>query len=323
MNTYQSGFHHEWQHLRDPHVRALAWILTSPGLLDSDSELWRDHLARLEWSGKDDLRLWLQQLDQQPAALHQALAVHKHRRLGHYAENLLAFYLRHQGLLYAHGLQVHELGTTVGEFDFLLHHAKDLLHWEIATKFYLLEAGDVAEHVPDLYDYLGPNLADTLGSKMEKIFHQQLALALHPQAQQLLPKKVVDARALVKGWLFYGQATMALPVIAGISPEHCRAYWWTLDEVEKLAIPCALILARLAWLAPAQCYLDDDGLMSKEVLQEVLARHFLNDQSPVMLAIMSKHGSLMQEFCRGMVVPNDWLARAQQKRSSLRLVTNK
>ncbi|WP_295751359.1 DUF1853 family protein [Undibacterium sp.] len=316
METYQARFHHEWQHLQDVHVRALAWILTSPGLLDRACELWRDKIVDLNLPEKSKLDAWLQQLDRQPTALHEALALHKHRRLGHYAENLLAFFLHHQGLLYAHGLQVHERGTTVGEFDFLLHQGEDLLHWEIASKFYLLVAEKGGTRAPDLYDYLGPNLADTLGSKMGKIFQQQLGLAQHPEAQKLVPKQVLEARALVKGWLFYRAETIASPFIAGVAPDHCRAYWWTLDEIEQLAIPYALLLPRLEWLAPAQC--GHDAVMLKDDLKEVLKRHFLSDQSPVLLAIMSKYGNCMQEICRGMVMPNDWLDRAQQKQASLR-----
>jgi hypothetical protein len=315
METFQARFHHEWQHLQDPHVRSLAWILTSPGLLARHSPLWQEQVASLALPDMPSLRVWLALLDQQPSGLHEALNLHKQRRLGHYAENLLGFYLRHHGLLYAHGLQVHDKGGgggTVGEFDFLLHQADDLLHWEIATKFYLLETGTELTHAPDLYDYLGPNLADTLGSKMEKIFRQQLLLSQHPEAQKILPKKVVAAKALIMGWLFYRQSQMASGLIEGLSAAHCRGYWWTLDEIEQLAIPHALILSRLEWLAPAQCA--PDAVMGKADLRQVLQRHFLGDKTPLMLAIMSRHGNVMQEFCRGMVVPDDWLARAGERR---------
>ena len=321
MENFQARFHHEWQHLQDAHVRSLAWILTSPGLLARHSPLWQEQIASLVLPDKASLHAWLLQLDQQPSALHEALNLHKQRRLGHYAENLLGFYLRHHGLLYAHGLQVHGKGGgggTVGEFDFLLHQADDLVHWEIATKFYLLETGADASHIPDLYDYLGPNLADTLGSKMQKIFHQQLVLSQHPEAQKILPKKVLAAQALIKGWLFYRQSQMAAGLIEGLAAEHCRGYWWTLSEIEQLAIPYALILPRLQWLAPAQCA--PDAVMEKGDLREVLQRYFLGDNTPVMLAIMSKHGKVMQEFCRGMVVPDDWLARAGEQRRRHRTV---
>lgn len=312
MNTCQSLFHQDWQHLHDPHVRALAWMLTSPGMLAKNSPRWQQKIAQIRLPDQIVLRTWLSQVDRQPAGLHQALALQRYRRLGHYAENLLAFYLQHEGILYAHGLQVHaEQAATVGEFDFLLYEPGGLLHWEIATKFYLLESGDHAGQTPDLYDFLGPNLADTLGAKMEKIFRQQLALSRHAAAQRVLPQKVIGAEALIKGWLFYPEGAMAKTVVEGLATDHCRGYWWTRDDLGHLAIPYALILERLQWLAPAQTW--PDLVLEKGDLLEALNRHFQNDSSPVMVAIMRRNGDVMQEFCRGMVVPNDWLSRARTK----------
>ena len=314
METFQTLFHQEWQHLHDPHVRSLAWILTSPSLLAMHSPIWQNQIANLMLPGKAELHAWLLQLDQYPTELHESLAIHKHRRLGHYAENLLAFYLTHQGILYAHGLQVHgDHAVTIGEFDFLLHQSNGLLHWEIATKFYLLvEGDDAAAHQLDLYDYLGPNLVDTLGAKMEKIFHQQLALSHHIASQKLLQKKVVAAQALIKGWLFYPRAAKDQNLVEGLAPDHCRGYWWTLDEIGHLSISYAMILDRLQWLAPAQTRLD--CVMEQDALHEVLRRHFQHDNSPVMLAIMHRRGDVMQEFCRGMIVSDDWPTRARAKR---------
>lgn len=312
MNTCQSLFHQEWQHLHDPHVRALAWMLTSPSMLAKHSPLWQKKIAQIRLPDQMALGAWLSEVDRRPTGLHQALALHKYRRLGHYAENLLAFYLQNQAILYAHGLQVHtEQAATIGEFDFLLYQPDGLLHWEIATKFYLLEAGDNPNHTADLYDFLGPNLADTLGAKMEKIFQHQLVLSQHAAAQKNLPQKVIGAEALIKGWLFYPEAAMANGALEGIASEHCRGYWWTLDEVARLAIPSALILERLQWLAPAQTRMD--LVLEKGNLLETLKRHFQQDNNPVMVAIMRRNGDLMQEFCRGMVVPDDWLLRARAK----------
>ena len=313
METYQALFHAEWHNLRDPHVRSLAWMICSPSILAKDSPVWKRQIADLVLPDQTKLRNWLADLDLRPTELHEALALHKHRRLGHYAENLLAFYLKHQNVLYAHGLQVHEDGiSTLGEFDFLLRLPEGLLHWEIATKFYLFEFGDDPAHQADLFDYLGPNLADTLGAKMDKIFNQQLALSQHPVAQKLLPERVMGARALIKGWLFYHYSTASLAVVEGIADPHCRGYWWTLDDVRQLSISHFLILERLQWLAPVQTNLSE--VMEKRQLQEALHRHFQCDNSPVMLAIMRKNGEVMQEFCRGMVVPDDWLLRAKEKR---------
>ena len=313
MENFQKLFHQQWQDLHDPHVRSLAWMLTAPSMLAKDSTVWHHQIANLILPEKSKLHAWLLALDQQPTELHEALALHKHRRLGHYAENLLAFYLKHAGLLYLHGLQVHEDNfSTIGEFDFLLNDPDGLLHWEIATKFYLFEPVNELSHQANLADYLGPNLADTLAAKMDKIFRQQLALSHHIAAQKLLPKRVIAAKALIKGWLFYRNQRLSQMPIEGIAEDHCRGYWWTLEDIDRLTIPYFLILERLQWLAPAQTR--HDMVMEQGQLHNAIFRHFQRDNAPVMLALMTKNGDVMQEYCRGMVVPNDWIARAGEKR---------
>ena len=318
METFQTSFHRQWQHLHDPHVRALAWLLTSPNLLDSNSVQWSHHIATLLIDDTDHVHDWLSGLDQHPSVLHQALEIHKHKRLGHYAEDLLAFYLQHQGKLHARNLQVNqENRQTMGEFDFLIQLPAGLLHWEIATKFYLFHCDEtISERVPDAYDFLGPNLADTLGAKMHKIIKQQLALSHNMTAKLMLSQPVMRAQALVKGWLFYHTSHQTHLTLEGIAPDHCRGFWWTLADLEKIAIPHALVLPRLAWLAPAQC--DEDQVLDRLALLETLHRQMQRDQMPVMVAIMSKHGAVMQEFCRGMVVPDDWRTRANEKQRQFR-----
>ena len=136
----QQAFHQHWAMLRNPHVRALAWLLTAPDLFDADASRWQARIARLPADVADAERDWLLQLDAEPQALEAFLNVHRFTRLGRYAENLLEWYFRHRGVLHAHGLQVRtpraEGGEdTVGEFDFLLDLDAGLTHWELATKF--------------------------------------------------------------------------------------------------------------------------------------------------------------------------------------------
>lgn len=320
--SYQYRFHQQWQHLRDPHVRALAWLLTAPELLSPHAPLWHGAIATPALPARPVLADWLAQLDSQPTPLHVALKLHKHHRLGLYAENLFDFYLRHFGRLYAHGLQVHDAhARTIGEFDFLVHDRYGLLHWELATKFYLfdLPAADAgAACQADLYDYLGPNLADTLGAKMKKILQQQLQLSAHPLAQALLPQAVVKAQALIKGWLFYRDIAQsrAERLATGIEPDHCRGHIWTVDEVEQLSFEQGMVLERLEWLAPAQ--VGEERIKGKTMLLDLLQRHFRADNAPQILTLMSPKGPLWQEFCRGMVVADDWWERAAQARLQLR-----
>ncbi|MBC3830278.1 DUF1853 family protein [Undibacterium amnicola] len=314
MNTYQDKFHREWSHLNDPHVRALAWLITSPDLLDKESAIWWRQIGSLETPDLSKVRTWLFNLDQHPSTLHEALKIHRFLRLGHYAENLLAFYFAHEGLLYGHGLQVHnEKAETIGEFDYLLFAQGGLLHLELATKFYLfhqpMTAHEHMRRLPDVYDYLGPNLNDSLGAKMQKILQRQLILSQHDSARKLIQTRVVAARALIKGWLFY-RSSEPKQLVPGIASNHCLGFWWTLAEFEQLAVPYALKLERLQWLAPAQVSLDE--VMDKSMILDTLQRYFHTDSTPVLVAIMKKNGDLMQEFCRGMVVPNDWPEKASQ-----------
>lgn len=309
MHTFQSGFHLEWSKLRDHHVRSLAWLLTSPDLLDSHSGVWLHQITTLPIHNKDKLRSWLFALDAQPTALHEAIKVHRFLRLGHYAERLLAFYFKHEGMLFGHGIQVHnEKLETIGEFDYLLYSGSELLHLELATKFYLFFQESSAQHPPNVYDCLGPNLNDTLGAKMQKILLRQLTLSQHEAARKLITQKIVSAKALIKGWLFYRITDKDQSGIQGVSPKHCMGFWWTLEEFEHLAIPSALVLERLHWMAPAQT--EPNDVMDKGMVVEYLQRHFVGDTTPVMVAIMRRNGELMQEFCRGMVVANNWPEKA-------------
>ncbi|MCE3605127.1 DUF1853 family protein [Massilia sp. P8910] len=302
--NYQAGFERRWGQLAQPHVRALAWLLHAPDLLDPADPHWEGKIASLGVlpAAVDD---WLLRLDSDPTPLLQALGTRNYTRLGLYAEKLMAFYFQEHGLLVAHGLQVRaSRNDTVGEFDFLLDHGDGgLEHIEFATKFYLLE-GEAASRFDT---FVGPNLADSLGAKMRKIFEKQLALGTHPAAQAVLPRPVTRARALVKGWLFYpGGAGQAME---GISGQHCRGFWCALDEVAALAPDAFVILPRLQWLAPFRAR-DDGALLSREQLQATLADKFATVPMPVLVAKVRAVDGGLVETGRGFIVPNDWRVRA-------------
>lgn len=345
--TYQTRFERTWGHLTRPHVRALAWLLDAPDLLDPSSPHWQNRIATL---GPVPAAAagWLAALERDPAPLDAALGGRFYSRLGLYAEKLMAFYFEQQGTLVAHGLQVRaNRNDTVGEFDFLLRHGGQLLHWEFATKFYLLDDTAGAASFNHL---VGPNLADTLGVKMRKTFAKQLELAYHPAAQPLLPQPVDLAQALVKGWLFYPQGSPH--ALAGISPGHCLGYWSTLSEFaagrDGAARPDQqyVVMPRLQWLAPLKVRLAAAGgehdaapapapgvhtaggparinsiaavdsavpLDAAQVAQAVLAR-FEQEMSPVMVASVVDRDGWLVERERGFVAPDDWRARAAARR---------
>ena len=308
-DNYQAQFARRWGHLRRPHVRALAWLLDAPGLLDPADPYWQGKIADPA-PATPEVAGWLARLDADPSALDAALGARTYTRLGLYAEKLMAFYYQQHGQLVAHGLQVRAArNDTVGEFDFLLDAGPGgVEHIEFATKFYLLE-GTAASRFDT---FVGPNLADSLGAKMRKIVDKQLALASHPAAQALLPRPVLRARALVKGWLFY-PAGSAGPM-EGIAALHCRGFWCALSEIGALEADAWVVLPRLQWLAPYQA--ESAGkVMSREGLQAVLALEFETLRAPVLVAAVRQDGEMVVETARGFIVPDDWRARAARRQA--------
>ncbi|HZW23439.1 DUF1853 family protein [Noviherbaspirillum sp.] len=304
--TYQEHFHQRWNFLTDPHVRTLAWLLDAPDLLDAAAAEWQGKIASIGPLDQRDIT-WLRELDRNPQALHDYLAIQPLTRLGRYAEKLMACYLEHSENLFAHGVQVRtEKNETVGEFDFLLRRGQGLVHWEFATKLYLLESSGRGRHA----DYfVGPNLADTLGVKVRKIMDRQLSLSQHPAAATLLPMPVTSAEALVKGWLFYQGRTPEAEHPQGVSHAHCRGFWCALQETEGLDAEAYAILPRLSWLAPAR--LAGGEGMDKEALRAKLEAHFHANSSPVLVALLRREGGVLLETDRGFVVPDDWRSRAE------------
>jgi hypothetical protein len=252
---------------------------------------------------------WLADVDYDPSALDAALGNRMYTRLGLYAEKLMAFYFEQRGQLVAHGLQVRaSRNDTVGEFDFLLDAGPHgLEHIEFATKFYLLE-GQAAQRFDEL---VGPNLADSLGKKMRKIMEHQLELGGHPAAQPVLPRPVVAARALVKGWLFYPLGTW--PSIAGISAQHCRGFWCSLDEIDQLAGDAFLMLPKLQWLPPFRAR-SATWILNRAELHAELSAQFEVNQAPVLVASVNETPAAIEEVERGFIVPNDWRDRAAARR---------
>jgi hypothetical protein len=304
-DSYQDYFERRWGHLRRARVRALAWLLDAPDLLDIHDPYWEGRIATLGPMTPETER-WLAELDADPAPLDAALGTRMMTRLGLYAEKLMAFYFAHQGRLVAHGLQVRaSRNDTVGEFDFLLDDGQGgVEHIEFATKFYLLQ-----EDAAGFDGFVGPNLADSLGRKMRKVFERQLSLGSHPAAQPLLPRPVSAARALVKGWLFYPAGVYRDRVRAGISARHCRGFWCALSELERLPGERFLVLPRLQWLPPFRAS-SATWMLDRGQLIAELEDHFANANGPVLVSLVREEPGRIVEFERGFIVPDDWGERA-------------
>jgi hypothetical protein len=312
--NYQARFERRWGHLRCARVRALAWLLDAPDLLDADDPQWGGRVATLGPVTPETGR-WLAELDLDLAPLDALLGTRPPTRLGLYAEKLMALYFAHQGRLVAHGVQVRAArNDTVGEFDFLLEdHDGDgpcrLEHIEFATKFYLLQEGVHGQLLESFDAFVGPNLADSLGRKMRKVFDQQLELGKHPAARAVLPRPVTSAKALVKGWLFYPAGAYRDLALRGISARHCRGFWCALAELDRLEGERFLVLPRLQWLAPFGAP-SAPWMLDRAQLRAELEDHFAQSNGPVLVALVREEAGRVVEFERGFIVPDDWRARA-------------
>lgn len=274
--------------LRHQPVRDLAYLLTAPPPWHSGAALAAGSLLGPQgWPQ-------LHALDADPAPLLAWLAAHPTRRLGLYAEALLAFWCRqapHIDLVAAN-LPVRVDGRTVGEFDFLLRIDGQPWHLETASKFYLQLAA--APHA-----LVGPGLRDAWWLKYRKL-GQQLALARHPAA--VLPPGFDDAPAcsLLTGWLFFPD-TLA-PLHPALNQAACRG-WWRPLSASWPARPGSrwLALPRLQWLAPSRC-------AREQALDEEAMRAWLaGSDTPWLLAeLQPGEGGDWYEVARGFVVPDSW-----------------
>ncbi len=246
-------------------------------------------------------------------------------RLGRHAERLLHFALRHApGLeLLAANLPVrraHGNGIqTLGELDFVWRDqgSGEVVHWEMAAKFYLRVDGDGSQP-PGLRGFVGPNLVDRLGDKLDHIVQRQLPLARTPEARRLLGHAVDRSEVYLLGWLFYrdGQLPPGLDTV-GIAGNHLYGWWSALDDWFARASQAAgtrwCRLPRPGWLSGA--LLEERDTEDAASLQEALARRFADPaddrgwrrESPVMLCELEPAGAQApgwwRERSRGFVVP--------------------
>ncbi|MGI4982997.1 MAG: DUF1853 family protein [Janthinobacterium lividum] len=209
-----------------PAVRDLCWLMCSPALLSPS--LFGDQLAAPVDSrcfGPDapaGLQRLLARLDADPAPLLDALGATPERRLGRYAEGLLAVWLQQMPDVdvVALGLPIRDAGRTLGECDALFRTAQGgRQHWEMAVKFYL-RIDDVSPETPDspfvparresiaadpfagCDAYVGAGLADRLDWKLRRLVEHQMRLSERAELVTL-GGGAWQARMFVKGRLFH------------------------------------------------------------------------------------------------------------------------
>ena len=298
--------------LHDPTVRDLAWVIGSPGLLDASHPAYHGRVVDDAWCGAQlqASAAWLAALDLAPLPLHSYIAARPTRRLGHYFEALIKFWLTHMPdtQLIATNLQVHDELRTLGEYDFLFRdNSAAVCHWEAAVKFYLQQ-----EPLAEQRAFIGPGTRDRLDLKLARVFQHQLVLGHTHAGQQALPGgiRLDRTQAFIKGYLFYHASTFSKLATAGVSAAHLSG-WWVRHSLEKLPQASAdsrwIILPRLRWLAPARLAADDASVMTYATLGNQLDEHFSRSNDAVLVFEMTRAATGgWHEKSRGFVVCSTW-----------------
>lgn len=304
--------------LAHPVVRDLAWAVFSEDLILAESIGSAPH--SLQTCGLSQLtparEAWLLGLDQSPEALLERVRAARDQRLGLYFESLWHFFLDSdaESELLAHNLPVREAGRTVGEFDCLYRCQKSgqVVHLELAVKFYLYTGADSGGTGDGRADWLGPGRRDRLDRKLDHLATRQTRLADEGAARRLLEsRRLMPARreVVVKGRLFRRPDQPCLPP-PGFNPAQILLSWGSPD---MLSVPlsdkhanCALILPRQFWLSPLQLSeAPDIGLLPPEGRDRcaALQTQLAGSDHPVLVASLDSEYRELQRF---FVAPPGW-----------------
>lgn len=244
-----------------PEAVDLLWAVNSPPLLAAGLEV-----PQLDSVDAEQLRVFL---DDGPST-----------KVGEYFESLIQFWLeRIRGCeLIAHRRQVMDGKVTLGELDFVFHDEEGRLnHWETAVKFYLCDP----ENEVNGSCFIGPNTADTLERKIDRLRRHQL-----PLSRRDFPE-VQERRAFVKGRIYRNPTHRSVSVIPrDTSPDHLRGVWlrhkqleW-LDAVEAQGRCEYRVLAKPYWLCSAPA----ESLNVNNLLRG-LRRHFEDAKQSIHVGI--------------------------------------
>lgn len=194
-----------------PEVRDLAWSLLAPAIA-SDAripELAERPITSEEWD-------FLRRLESRPKPLVEFLAERTSPMLGRYFEALHSFWLGHApGFeLLAEGVVLHgRHRETLGELDFVYRRGGQVIHREVAVKFYLR----FGEHC------VGPGLRDTLAGKLNRMASHQLLMGRSSEASAAIGGAPIDRQEV------------CLPGVLFDSDPRAASRWARVSDVEDLS----------------------------------------------------------------------------------------
>jgi hypothetical protein len=121
------------------------------------------------------------------------LLIQTNIRLGHMVEKIVAQLIKNSSnynLLFEN-IQIIDDKKTIGEIDFIIeeHSSKQVIHLELAYKFYLFDPTISSEPINN---WIGPNRNDSLKEKLEKLKTTQFPLLYDERTKSTLNAIVID-----------------------------------------------------------------------------------------------------------------------------------
>ncbi|TGG95727.1 DUF1853 family protein [Natronospirillum operosum] len=218
-----------------PVLRDLYWAISSPPPITlPDGFPWPDERALLGQMLSDPAQARLLAAEIEPC---------RQQRLGPYFEALWLAWLRHHPhwQLRLHHLPIRSGGRTLGEIDLVVENAaRELIHLELAVKFYLRVPA--SESTDALAQWMGPGLKDTLARKHRHLLQHQLPLGRHPQVISALGRAPDQHAMLLRGRFF--QPWSGQPQDLQQAP-----VWMTLGDCGQIPVDRRILtLERKDWL---------------------------------------------------------------------------
>jgi len=284
-------------------INDLAWAVGSAGLL-TDTDYNDDRLLSDDWFStqlNSHKKLLLEQ-DKAPQQIQEYLSKMPHFKLGHYFENLIAYWflISPDFEILHRNLVINDEKRTIGELDLLIkeHVSGKIIHVEVAVKFFLRIDRSDKSH------YLGPNLNDNLEKKFDKLINKQIELSSHHLTKIKLDElglNIDERWVILKGRLF-SKNHLLLKTNSWLSLSEFLQY-------EDSNGSDWIILSKTHWLSEIENieynFLPGD-VFNKPSIDQFLLNN-LEDKPLCLVKINNDRESL-----RLFVTPNDWLQRAEE-----------
>lgn len=250
----------------------------------------------------------LQKLDQEPRKVDEHFAGLGSMPMGKYFEQLLFYILdkdaRYDVLLKNH--QIRQENRTIGEIDLIVKDTKtgEIEHWEIALKFYLQ-----SKYSRKHSEMIGPNAADNLARKMNKLTKHQLPISTNLHDAGILDTSQISNKLLLKGQFFYHLSPIGTSRICPdqADPSHESGWWCRVSEIAKGMNESLLwtIINKPEWIGKLS-YQNSHNLLEYSDLNDLLKQYFqVGSRSVLCVGLKEKNGT-WEERSRGFVVADDW-----------------